>query len=231
MELYKFLKTVPRSVTYLAVIALAMLGVKVLFLNRWPAPCILLYEVGVLVESILGSILASYFFYLVVVHLKDVNDKKAVGPYIDRQISRIVDDCQTILLMIGKESGSPLFLESTSLDAIKVALSKIRTNTKGPIYVGPSVGNQGTFIQYLAFKKKSTEDSIAKVLSQIIYVDAKLVIHLAKINECCYFTTVDFLAKNHMADSDLSNCAPTLYEYCELCRELKSHTLRSNFSA
>lgn len=228
MELYKFLRTVPRSVTYLAVIALAMLGVKVLFLNRWPAPWILLYEVGVLVEAILGSILASYFFYVVVVHLKCVNDRKAVDPYINRQTTRIVDECQTLLLRLGNASGSTLLLESVSFDTIKDSLSKIKTNTKGPIYIGPNFGNQGNFIQYFDFGKQRTQESITKVLAQIIYVDAKLVSILAEINDCSYFTIVNFMANNNLSDSDLSNCAPALYEYCELCLELKLYTVRSS---
>lgn len=83
MGLWKFLLSASRGATCLAGAALVALATKVLMLNRWPAPSTFFYDFGVLVEAVLASVVASYIFYLFVVHLKDVNDKKAVGTYID----------------------------------------------------------------------------------------------------------------------------------------------------
>jgi len=224
MNLYNFLRSASSGATYLAAGALTALVTKILILNRWPAHSNFLYESGALTESILASIVASYFFYLFVVHLKEISDKNVVSPYIDRHTSRIISDCQSLLNDIGKASNSTLSLDNASLESIKDAFSKIHPYSKAPLLLGPKIGNYANWFQYFNFRKIRTQDNIKKIMAQIIYVDVNLVILLAEIEDCSHFAMLDFLVSTPMNITDLTSCSSTFYEYCEMCRALKKHT-------
>ena len=88
----KLLKTASPAASRLAALALAGLVLKTLVLNRWPAPAAPMYDLGILIEAVLTSIVASYIFYLVVVHLKELRDRGAVAPYILRHTRRVVGE-------------------------------------------------------------------------------------------------------------------------------------------
>jgi hypothetical protein len=71
MQFLKLLRTVPKEVRWLAIIAMAALLLKLLLLNKLPAPSQVIYDLGPIVDNILYSVLASCIFYFFVVHLKE----------------------------------------------------------------------------------------------------------------------------------------------------------------
>jgi len=108
--LIRFLRSARPEANLLAASALAALLLKILVLNRFPALFFGAYELGLVVEAILASVVASYVFYLFVVHLKSQSDKGAVQPYIVKHTTRVVEDCQSQLLEISKLSGISISL-------------------------------------------------------------------------------------------------------------------------
>lgn len=223
MVLWNFLKSASRGATYLAGGALAALAAKVLILNRWPAPSTFLYDFGVLVEAILASVVASYVFYLFVIHLKEVNDRKAVGPYIDRHSRRVIGNCESQLLEIGKVAGPAVSLENVSLQTITVALSKIPPYSNAPLLLGPTTNKYANWFEYFDYHKQRTRESIARVMAQLIYVDAKRVSLLAAVDDCSHFSMISHLLHTPVSNHDMSAFSSTFHDYCMLCLALKQH--------
>lgn len=215
-------KSASRPATYLAVGSLALLAAKTLILNRWPAATVVVYDLGVLAEAILASIVASYIFYLLVVHLKEVSDRAAVSPYIDRHTSRVVGDCECQLGDIARAAGTSLTLESLTEKAVSDAFSKLAPYSAAPLVLG-TIGNNANWLQYFEYFKVRTRGSIARVLAQLIYLDARRVSLLAEIDDCSHFSSVGHVLHIQIRNTDLSSFASTFFKYCKLCLELKKY--------
>ena len=71
MHLAHLIRTAAPEANLVAGVSLVLLVGKVMVLNRYPAQASGMYEFGVVVESVLSSVLASYAFYLYVVHFID----------------------------------------------------------------------------------------------------------------------------------------------------------------
>jgi hypothetical protein len=76
----KFISTAPRLLNILALSSLVLLIAKILVLNDIKELFNGAYELGVVLEAVLASILASYIFYMVVVHLREFKDRKYIYP-------------------------------------------------------------------------------------------------------------------------------------------------------
>ncbi|OYZ74050.1 MAG: hypothetical protein B7X62_04500 [Burkholderiales bacterium 39-55-53] len=203
--------------------ALVALTAKALILNRWPAPSAFLHDFGVLVEAILASVVASYVFYLFVVHLKEVSDRETVGPYIDRHTLRVVGDCESQLFAIGKVSGSPVALENISLKAVTEAFSNIPPYSNAPLLLGPKTNKYANWFEYFEHHKQRTRESIARVMAQLIYVDAKRVSLLAAVDDCSHFSMIQHFLHMPVSNPDMSAFANTFHDYCVFCLALKQH--------
>ena len=75
LSLIRLLRTTRPEANVLAGLALLSLILKVLVFNRIRAFFYRAYEMGLVVEAILASIVASYVFYLLVLHLREQSDK------------------------------------------------------------------------------------------------------------------------------------------------------------
>jgi hypothetical protein len=106
-------------------------------LNRFPALFFGAYELGLVVEAILASVVASYVFYLFVVHLKSQADKGAVQPYIVKHTTGVVGDCQSQLLEISKLSGISISLANASIELVTDAFRKIAPYSDAPLIISP----------------------------------------------------------------------------------------------
>jgi hypothetical protein len=223
MDLWKFIKSASRSATYLAVGALATLVVKILILNRWQAPFPFVYDFGVLVEAILASVVASYVFYLLVVHLKEVNDRKTVAPYIDRQSNHVVAYCESQLQAINKVNGTSISLENMSIESITKAFARISPHSDAPLIVGPSINDHANWIGYFEFHNRKTRDSIGKVMAQLIFLDAKRVSLLASVDDCSHFVMISILSNTRFKNTDMSAFAGSFHDYCVSCLAIKQY--------
>ena len=103
-----FFRTIPRSLNWLAAFSLTVLLLKVFLLNKISEPIAGMSELGVIVEGILGSVIASYVFYLIVVHLKELADKRVIYPHVTKWACRVVGDCNSQLSAVSIQIEAPL---------------------------------------------------------------------------------------------------------------------------
>jgi len=222
MNLLKSLLSVRPEVNCLLAGSISALLVKVLWLDRYPALFVGAYELGLIIEAVLISIPASYVFYFIVVHLKEVSDRSAIYPYAAKHVSRIVGTCCSQLAEVGNASGCSLALATADKATITAAFENIHPYSDAPAILSP--GNaRANWFQYFDYHRRRSQDSIAKVMAQLIYLDARLVALLSAIDDCSHFTQLDIVANVKLNNTDLTAWASTFAAYCYKCKELDAY--------
>lgn len=225
MKIFSIFKSASRPATYLTAWSSAILLFKILALNQLQAPFEVLYDLGVLSDAILTSIVASYVFYLIVVHLKELNDQAAISPYVNQHSIRIVGECEQQISDIANASGSTLILETLTEQSLTVALANLAPYSAAPLVLG-SIGNNANWFQYFDFHKQRTKESINKIMAQLIYLDAKCVSLLVAVDDCSHFAIIPNFLFLKINNPNLSGFGSTFYDYCQRCLELKKYLIQ-----
>lgn len=219
MHLARLVRTASPEANLLAGVSLALLIFKFLVLNRFAAPAVGLYDLGVLFEAILASVVASYIFYLLVIHVKDTSDKSAVRPYVVKHSQRIVDTCRQQLNSFASATGISLSLESVSLAEITQAFTKVSPSGEAPMIYFPN--KTATWLEYLEYNMGRSRQSIARVLAQLPFLEAELVAQLASIDDCSHFEHLTLMGSSiPVRNLDLTAWAPSFHKYVQLCKAL-----------
>ncbi|MGQ2921873.1 MAG: hypothetical protein ACT6SF_08315 [Hydrogenophaga sp.] len=223
MQSIKDFITVIRSAnpaaTLLAALALLGLIIKATILNQIAAPWPSLHDLGIVADSILASIVASYAFYILVVHLKDERDKRTLAQYIDRHTNKLIGHCKSQLSDISKVSGLALDLQNVDLVSVTQAFAKIDPNSKAPLVLGRHL-QAANWLQYFNHYRTRSGESFAKLISQIIFLEPEHVRLLANIDDCSFFGTTPLLAEIGVRNKDLTAFDSEFMKYCEACRSL-----------
>lgn len=220
MQLLRIVKSASPEANFLVLFSVALLLAKILILNRFPSFFFGAYELGGHVEAILAGVIASYVFYLYVVHLKELRDKTTVRPYINKHSMRTVGSCENQLRDISNVSGVNLTFKNATVVEISDAFKKIAPYSKAPLIISQN-DDYANWFQYFAFNQRRSKESIKRVLDQLPYLDAKLASALTAIDDCSHFHHMDFLGGIVVRNTDLSSWAPEFADYCKLCIELR----------
>ncbi|MEN1943208.1 hypothetical protein WCE55_05010 [Luteimonas sp. MJ293] len=220
MHLYRLVRTAQPEASFLAAASSVALLVKIFFLNRMPGAFPGAQEAGVLVEAILCSVIASYVFYLIVVHLKDRKEKAILYPFISKHASRIVGECAGQLVEISKRSEVPVALDD--LSNLNDAFSKIPPYSDAPLIINRSL-QYANWFQYFDFHNGRTKESIRRLLDQLPYLDAELVSLISAIDDCAHFWVVTTSLNNPSSNPNLEVWADPFLKYCQLCHELETY--------
>lgn len=224
MHLGRFIKTVPVEANILALLAAAALLAKIFLFNKLPEAFEGAYDLGIVVEGLLASIIASYIFYLFVVHLKARSDKTVLYPYVSKHSMRIVGECVGQLAELSKASGVVLELTELNDESTKLALSKIQPYSQAPLIIDHA-GTYANWFQYFVFHNNRTKESIRKLFDQLPFLEATHVSLISAIDDCPHFYSLDAVLGVQVSNPDLSTWASTFYAYCVHCRELESYNL------
>lgn len=231
MQLLKLVRTASREANTLAAGATAALLVKILLLNRYREQFFGAYELGVITESVLASVVASYVFYLLVVHVKEQSDRDVLRPYVEKHSKRVVGDCLSQINEISKASGVSLNFSTLSEADVSAAFSKIAPYSQAPLILSAQSNQYANWFQYFIHHEARSKGSIRKLLDQLPFLDAILVSILTSIDDCSHFSGMSFLLNVQVSNPNLSTWAKSFYEYCLLCRQLNSHLVGLGFSS
>ncbi|MDX2300360.1 MAG: hypothetical protein NW204_11595 [Xanthomonadaceae bacterium] len=224
------MKSSSREANLLALAASAGLLVKVLVLNRFQEKFFGAYQLGVIVEAVLASVVASYVFYLLVVHSKETSDRAVLQPYIEKHSKRVVADCLLQLADISKASGVSLELATVSKEDVVSAFSKVDPYSQAPLLLSDQSNQYANWFQYFIHHENRSKASIRKLLDQLPFLEAKLVSILTAIDDCSHLNTPSVLLSVSVRNPDLSAWAKTFHQYCSMCRDLNSHMGALGFS-
>lgn len=231
MQLFKLIRTASHEANALAAGAAVLLLVKILLLNRLPSIFVGAYDLGVIVEAVLASVVASYVFYLLVVHVKEQSDREVLRPYVEKHTKRVIGDCISQINEISKASAVALDFNTLSETDVFSAFSKIAPYSQAPLLISAQSNQYANWFQYFIHHENRSKGSIRKLLDQLPFLDATHVSSLTAIDDCSHFAGLSFLLNINVNNPDLTAWAKSFYEYCLLCRELNSHLVRLGFSS
>ena len=224
MNLRRLFKSIPSEANVLAAGSLALFLFKTLALNRSPAAFVGAYELGLLVEGVLGSVIASYAFFVIVVHFREVTDRSRLEPYVAKHVARIANDCQLQLNAFSTNPNRRLDLDFLTLDEVNAAFAACAPYAEAPMVYLPGIAN-ANWLQYLEHFTEKAQRTIGRVLVQLQYIDAELVGLLTSIEDCGHFEHVQLTGSTlPVGNVNLSAWAPTFFEYCERCRALRQYS-------
>ena len=215
-----FFSTVPKFLNILVLISIVVLIVKALILNEVKEVFVNAYEIGLIVEAVLASILASYIFYMVVVHLKEYQDRKHIYPLLLKWADSIVGDCRSQLNEFGKASGIALDFDNVKPVDLNSAFQNINPMSPAPLLLA-FPNTSANWIQYMQYHQNRTKNDIAKLASQMLFVESELVSKALEIDDCTYFKQLDAISNLQLRNTNISFVAKLFHDYCILCKEFK----------
>ena len=220
----RYLLTVRREINVLVALALGILLLKVFWLNTVPEWFSWGAEIGEIIDRLCASILSSYLFFLIVVHLKSEKDKENLNPYVFSRVQRIVGDCTSQLSDFQNASGISLSLDNLQRQEVETAFRGIGPNAQAPLILGFR-GNYANWLQYMNYHRTRTIQVIEKLYRKITFLDSRLVQNLADLDDCSHFGSIEFLAGNSIPvnNTNLEAWASSFYDYCVIVRRLNEY--------
>lgn len=223
MRLTKLVRTASSEANALAISAGFLLLVKILLLNRFPGWFFGAYELGIIVEAVLASVLASYVFYLLVVRVKEESDRDVLRPYLEKHSRRIVGECISQVREISKASGITLDFTTVTASDVKSAFSAIAPYSPAPLVVSAQPLQHANWLQYFEFHNERSKASIRKLFDQLPFLDPVHVSVLTDIDDCAHFAQMRAVSNQQIRNTDLSVFSGCFHEYCVLCQGLNKH--------
>lgn len=231
MQLLRFFRTASHGANFLFVAATIVLLIKILLLNLYPTYIYGVYELGMMFEAILASIIASYIFYLLVVHLKEQSDKDTLQPYIGKYSRNVVSDCVRLLCAISEASRTHLDLSRSSEIDLRNALSKIPPQSGAPMQIAAQTTQQANWNQYLTHCQQNTDSSIRKLFAQLRFLEAEHVAKLTAVDDCSFIARFHTLQSVLAKNPNLSAWTNPIFRYCQLCLELDQQNVKLGFAS
>lgn len=222
IKLIRYLRTIRKEINILTTIALVVLTVKLLYLNfveeivPWGS------QVGDVIEKLCISIVSSYIFYLIVVHLKTEKDKENVIPYVTERVNRIVGDCSSQLSVLQRASDINLVLDDLTGEQVETAFQKIDPRSQAPLRFFET-GTNANWIQFMDYHRTRTTQEIERLLRKITFLDSELVQVLAELEVCTHFSTLAFTVNLPFKNTDMTAWAISFFDYCILIKRLDKY--------
>lgn len=228
MTIFHFFKSVRAGVNLLAGSALILLLIKVLVLDDVQPLFPKAFELGQVGERLLASILASYVFYLIVIHAKEYYNRRTIYPYVLRQSSRVVGDCEGILSEISKASGVLVSLAEVNRTNLTTAFEKIVPASQAPLILGLTQPlKYANWIEYFSFHRSRSKQSLRRIFAHLIFLDAQLVNLISAIDDCSYFHYLESIERLPVGGKDLTHLTSIFVQYCEQCRSLSTYNSKA----
>ncbi len=218
-----FICTIPATLNWAATGSLVALILKAFVFDRIAEPFPGLNGLGIVWEGVLVSIVASYIFYVIVVHLKDFNDRKYLYPFISIWTKRVVGICLVQLRDVSKTSGIELDFHKFTVEEIQIAFNAIDPHNDAPLLVGVNPFRYANWYEYFKFEREKSKKYFLELLTQLPYLDARLVSLMMAIEGSAHFVLSESCAGMPFRNTDLASHSQSFFEYCRLCRNLDDY--------
>lgn len=213
-----FFKTIPPFLNWCFIFSLLVIVFKILILNQIEEPVAGLHSLGLVVESILLSLVASYIFYLIVVHYKEYTNSKLISPLVVKCSKEVVTICKKQLKDILNQKE--VDFKNITEDLLILRLAEIKPNDQAKML--SYNGRWFNWKNYLKEYKNQTDLWNSKIISNIVFLEAPLVSIIFRIHDSNYFNSIWSL-ELPLADPSLEIIAKEFYSYCKLCEELENY--------
>ncbi len=169
------------------------------------------------IESICLSLLAAYIFYFLNIYLVDRNERKAILPFIARNVLSIIVNNHSILNCLKNDAKLSLDYYPKK-DDYKELLKNINPKDKAPYYY-----KNETWIYLFKNRQESTRDMINKIFLSGKHVDEELRRILLEINYSLYLKDDYAFNSYEFEKSTLEEYHVVFANYFELMGKLKNY--------
>jgi len=180
-------------------------------------------KLGEIVSNLSLAFIASYIFYVVVVHIKYMKDKEQLNPYILMKSRQIIAAIQEITLQLIVKAGAAPENKYPSKEKLKKIAKKIDLSNSAPDPYPSLHPHIETMSDFFYHWKKIGEQRIEALLVLAQFLDAEQIRLLKNIQESSFYLLLnncegklnnDFSV---ISDSfyELSQSAKSLEEYCD----------------
>ncbi|WP_022958799.1 hypothetical protein [Spongiibacter tropicus] len=224
-----FWRTIPRAVNLAALSSILLLLVKLFIFNKISEPVDGFHELGLVFEAVLASVLASYVFYLIVVHFNEVREKETIYPFVTRWANLVVRDCKTQIAGFSKVDPIKLDFQTLVKQNIEDVFARLEPNGNAPLTSWQ--GGQADWLQYFENYRIRSSRNINKIMAQLIFLEAPLVALLMEVQDSKHFSNIEIFSRVRLDNNNLMTFADDFFEYVQACRELdgylKTHAIHS----
>ena len=179
-------------------------------------------EFGAVFYKLCLSIMASYLFYFIVVHLKSQSDKENINAFVASKSFRVVGEYQSQIKAIQKEANANSDTDYPEKSDIENMFKAINPKSDAPLGLGQH-GGHANWMQYMSYHNNRTQSLVKKVFVKMPFLDSKLVRLLAEIDDCTHFSVIEATISFQFNNTDLSAWASSFYEYSIKCKELQEY--------
>ena len=222
MKFYKYVASVRPAINAIFLGAVSSIVVMEGWLNSIPEIVSWGNEFGEVYFNICLSIISSYVFYFIVVHIKSQQDKENIGVFVSGKVRNVIGDYKSQIRELKKAANNTNeeeFLEKSDIESIFLL---INPQGQAPLLLG-GLGNYANWLQYVDYHKSRTQGFIQKVFIKMLFLESKLVALLAKIDDCTHFMVLGHTANRPFNNTDMSAWAGGFYDYSLLCKELENY--------
>ncbi|WP_205954849.1 hypothetical protein [Pantoea stewartii] len=229
MKVWRFLRAVDAPYHWIGLGSFAVLLVKVLILNSIPAPLDFMSAVSPVVEGILGSVIASYIFYIFCIHPPLYTEKKTSAAFVNFILTRITRSFEDHI----KGVSATLSYDSTADDFYQVFTGLSPFTKNAPLLVQFSPQQiYADWFQYFQNENVRLQKEILRLMDSRLPLDAEMTYIFNVINDCSWFMVIGhmtnvkgqlspyynpFVNPSHPKQS----CCESMYELKELIRKLQ----------
>lgn len=216
----RLIGSAPPIANRLALFSGVVLLVKVILLNRLPTPVPFFQELGGVFEAVLASIVASYIFYILVVHLPELRERDLVEPYILSHARSIVKRFEGDLSELTRATGQDWIARSRSEVDLHDLLKSLDPNGLAPLQIGRA---QANWLQYFGLRTAESSIHFRKIFAQARFVPAELLVRLTRVDDSPISSIISTISSGGFQTGDLGWLSSFYFEYCDSCWELKKY--------
>lgn len=226
---WRFFRSADPLYHWIGLGSFAILLIKVLILNNISAPLRFMSAVSPVVEGILGSVIASYIFYIFCIHPPIYAEKKTSASFVNFILTRISKNFKQHL----KEISATLGYHSTSDEFLSAFTGIAPFSRTAPLLVQFSPTQvRADWFQYFQNENVRLQKEIERLMNSRLLMNNELTYILNRINDCGWFMIIENMAamKGQMAISHnpfvnpgqpATSCCTSMYDLKELLKSLQ----------
>jgi hypothetical protein len=155
-------------------------------------------------------------------------EKETLRPFLYTYTRRVVGDAMSIILPFKRATNEDIDSEAANTDyeGLWPSLEETRRMCAAVNPASQAPQFLGTWLQFLAFQKRRTEDECSRIYTATRFLEADHLQLLIDLENCSYFNHLTFLVALGAGDGDLSFMAKELHDYFERARRLHEYANR-----
>jgi hypothetical protein len=184
-------------------------------------------KLGAIVDRLCLSYISSYIFFFLVVHIKSQKDKENLYPYIAKKTYQVIGDAKRMNEDLKQQTNCQLSDKYPTLSEVEEMCLSIAPHSQSPLLIG-HLGNYATWLQYLNYSKRRTEESISKIYQKMQFLDSEYLGLVVNIQDCTHFSMINDLSglTYLIPNTNLSFLGKQLHQYFEYVKLLEEYADR-----